>query len=235
MLREECVRTCRRMYDRGLIAAADGNLSVRLGNQHLLVTPGGVHKGFLEPSELIRTDLDGRPGRGERGRPTSELALHTAVYRDRPDVGAVIHAHPPIAVACSVAGVDFDEVLVPEVVFGLGRIATVPYTTPTTDDVPAAAVPYLREHDGLILARHGSLTVGPDLMTAFVRLETIEQTARITWLARTLGSVRPLPADEVTRLQHLAGRLPANGADIEEVVLQAARAVLKRLAGGGSP
>jgi len=215
------------MYERGYVAGTDGNASARLGSRRLLVTPTGAHKGQLEPADLVRTDLQGRPVPGERGRPSGELALHLRVYEERPDVAAIVHAHPPAAVACTLVGIDLGQPVVPESVLALGGVPTVPYATPTTDDLARAVVPYLRDGQGLLLARHGTVTVGADLMTAYCRLETLEHTARILCLARLLGPVQPLAADEVARLQQLSGQPPAP--DLQAVVARATAAVLERL------
>jgi len=228
-LRRQCARVCRLMYERGHVVGTDGNASVRLGRRRLLVTPTGAHKGLLEPADLVRTDLSGRPVPGERGRPSGEIALHVRVYDERPDVAAIVHAHPAAAVACSLAGVDLGQPVVPESVLALGGVPTVPYATPTTDDLARAAAPYLREGHGLLLARHGTLTTGPDLTTAFCRLETLEHTARIVCLARLLGPVQPLAPDEVERLQGLAGSGGERPADLEAIVARATAAVLERL------
>ena len=184
-LRREVVHLCTHMYDRGYIAGADGNVSVRLGTDRIAVTPSGVHKGFLKPADLVITDLDGRP-QGRTTKPTSELAMHLEIYRLRPDVRAVVHAHPPYAIAASVAGVSLAQCLLPEVIFALGSIHHAGYATPTTDDVPAILREPLRHHDALILDRHGTVTLGPDVQTAFNRLESVEHTAKVSAIATRL-------------------------------------------------
>lgn len=190
------------MYEQGYIVAADGNASVRLGNDRIAVTPSGVHKGFLKPVDLVIADLDGNALHG--GRPTSEIRMHIEVYRRRPDVGAVLHAHPPHVLALSVAGVSLGKCILPETVFSLGQIEHAGYATPTTDDVPRAIALRIAEHDALILDRHGTLTVGSDLQGAFNRLEQVEHTAKVSHLAHLLGPVAPLPPEEVERIRRLA-------------------------------
>lgn len=229
-LRAEVVRICRLTWERGYSAGSDGNASVRLGARRLLVTPTGTHKGLLSPGDIVRTDLGGRPLPGERACPSGEIALHVAVYERRPDVLAILHAHPPAAVACSLAGVDLGEPVVPESVLALGDLPTVPYATPTTSDLPAAVAPLLGQRRGLVLSRHGTLTVGPDLLTAFCRLEAIEHTARILCLARALGPVQPLATAEVARLRALGGEPPA----LEATVARITELVMARLTGGGT-
>lgn len=175
------------MHARGLIAAADGNVSVRVGEDRLVVTPTGARKGFLQPIDLVVTDLSGVPVSEERGRPSTELAMHTTIYAVREDVRAVVHAHPPAAVAHSVAGVSLADPLMPEVYCELGEVWTVPYTTPGTEEVSAAIRAAIDGRAALIMARHGSITVGPNLARAYDRLEILEHTARISWMARTLS------------------------------------------------
>jgi len=191
---------CRLAWEKGLIAAKDGNVSVRLDDGHLLVTPAGQTKGDLAPSDLVVTDLRGRPFDGP-ARPSSEVAMHCAVYAERPDVHAVIHAHPPCAVAHTIAGVPL-EPLMPEALVELGRVVTLPFTLPGSDAVPEAVRGPVRAADVLMLSRHGSLCTGPDLRTAYHRLEVLEHTARISLYARQLApDVAPLGRDVQARLR----------------------------------
>ncbi len=201
-LRARLTEVCRWMYERSYIVAADGNASARMGEERIAVTPSGLHKGLLKPADIVITDLDGAPLHG--GRPTSEIRMHVEVYRQRPDVRAVLHAHPPHALALSVAGLSLGKCILPEALFGLGEIRHAGYATPTTDAVPRLIAAQVRNHDGLILDRHGTLTVGDDLQSAFNRLEVLEHTARVSYLAHALGPVAPLPADEVERIRSLA-------------------------------
>lgn len=200
--RVEIARVCALMYERGYIVAADGNVSVRLGANRLAVTPSGAHKGRLRPADLVITDAEGSPLRG--GRPSSEMRMHVEVYRRRTDVNAVVHAHPPHVLAFSVAGKTLGQCILPESILSLGRIVHAGYATPTTEEVPCLIAEQICGHNALILDRHGTLTVGEDLTLAFGRLETLEHTARISWLAQALGPVRPLPPDEVERIRTLA-------------------------------
>lgn len=198
--------TARTIWERGLGAAGDGNLSVRLDRDRVLTTPSASHKGKLRPADLVVVDLDGRV-RGA-GKPSSELVLHLAAYRERPDVGAVIHAHPPHAVALQMAGIPLSELYVSELIFAFGQPATAPYTTPTTSEVGAVLGGYLRCHDVVMMPRHGSVSVGPDLDTAFLRLDALEHSARIALLAHSVGSPAPIPANELSRLYQVAGKTP---------------------------
>ena len=203
----ELVHICHAMYHKGFIASSEGNVSARLGPDRILVTARGVHKGFLRPEQLIETDLDGKPVSDE-GVPSSEIALHLAAYRERPDIAAVIHAHPTTAIACTLAGISLADGTLPEVVTALGAIPTVPYVTPGTRDVGEAIRPLIRQFDALLLARHGSVTVGVTLQEAYSKLEMLEHSAQILFRARLLGGGTPLPETEVTRLLRAGGHNP---------------------------
>ncbi len=197
-VKKDIVRICRTMAERGFVAATDGNVSVRRGDR-LVITPSGVNKGFLIDDDLIETDLAGRVTSGA-GRPSSEIRMHLLVYALRDDVGAVVHAHPPLATAFSLAGVSLARCILPEVVMTLGAIPTTDYATPSTEEVPEVIREPIRRFDAMILARHGTLTVGPDLMSAYNKLEKVEHTAHVTLAARTLGGADTLPVEEIDRL-----------------------------------
>ncbi len=205
-LRAHVVEICRRMYRQGFIAAADGNVSVRLGRDRVLVTPSGLHKGYLEPLDVVVTDLRGRKLGGRR-QPTSEFLLHEAVYAERPDVTAVVHAHPPITVALALAGVSLAQCILSETCLVLGAILVAPYSTPTTEEVPRVLKPYNRQTKAIVMDRHGAITLGRHLEEAYNRLEAMEHAAKITHAARVLGPVAPLPPNEVDKLQALAPKL----------------------------
>jgi L-fuculose-phosphate aldolase len=198
-LRRDLVEVCRRLHDRRLIGAGEGNVSCRLGPDRLLVTPSGASKGHLRPAELAIVDLQGRKIRG-RGRPSTELLMHLAAYAARPDVGAVVHAHPLTAVAFTVAGVAPPNDLLPEAVLVLGRIAVSPFATPGTDEVPRSLSPFWKGHDVILLERHGALALGRDLFQALDRMETLERVCEVAARARALGSCEPLPARAVEKV-----------------------------------
>ncbi|BDG03944.1 class II aldolase/adducin family protein [Anaeromyxobacter oryzae] len=205
--RAELVETCRRLHARDLIGAGEGNVSVRLGPDRFLVTPSGVNKGYLAPGALVVVDRTGAVVAGE-GRASTELRMHLAAYAARPDVLAIVHAHPLTAVALTVAGVPPPDDLVPEAAVTLGPIGLAPFATPGTDELPAALAPLLPHHDVLLLARHGALALGRTLAEAFDRMETLERVARIALAARLAGSCEPLPAAAVDRVLAAAGRPP---------------------------
>ncbi len=199
-LRRTLVDLCHRLHQAGLLVALDGNVSARLTDGSILCTRAGCHKGFVTEDDLVVTDDQGRWLRG-LGRPTSELKLHLACYRARPDVHAVVHAHPPQAIACTVAGVDLDRPLLPEVVLTLGTIPNVPYATTGTEALAEAVGEAVRLRDAVLLDRHGAVTLGRTLLEAFSRLETVEQVARVALLASAAGSLTPLPRDEAVALR----------------------------------
>ena len=187
-------------YGKGYIVGADGNLSVRLADDTVLVTPAGAMKGFLEPHHLAHVDLEGRVLDGGP-RPSSEIGIHLVSYRERPDMRSVVHTHPPHAVALSIAGIDMQLPIIPEVVVTLGGVPTTPYATPGTQELPASIREVVRCSDTLIMKNHGAVTLGTNLMDAFKKLDMIEHTARILWLAHAVrGGVEPLPAEAVAKL-----------------------------------
>ncbi|HVL69887.1 MAG TPA: class II aldolase/adducin family protein [Vicinamibacterales bacterium] len=203
-LRADIVEVGRRMYARGYTASNDGNISVRLDAARLLMTPKSVCKGFMDPAMMCITDLDGRKLAGDRD-PSSEMQMHLEVYRQRPDVNAVVHAHPPIATAFAVAGIPLDRAVLAEVVTTLGSVPIAEYATPSTRELPEAVRKYVKAHDGMLLANHGALTLGSDVFAAYYKMETIEHFAKISFVARMLGGERLLSRDEVARLQGLRG------------------------------
>jgi L-fuculose-phosphate aldolase len=203
--REEIVRVCRLLHEKGYVAATDGNVSVRLSQNRILSTPSGFSKGFLAPEQLVVTDLEGKKvlsyePASRSLEPTSELLMHLEAYRQRPDIGAVIHAHPPICVALSIAGVSLAKCLLPEVVVTLGLIPTTEYATPSSAEGPGVVRDLIANHDALLIQRHGTLTVGQDPFDAYLKLEKVEHLAHVTLILRQLGREAPLPPAEVAKL-----------------------------------
>ncbi len=203
-LREEIVRIGRIMYQKGYISSVEGNLSIRMAPDRILITPSGLHKGFMEPDQMIVVDANGNRisnyGSNRGLRPTSELPMHLEAYKQRPDISAIVHAHPKNAIVLSIAGIPIADCLIPEVIVLLGLIPTAPYSTPSSDENAFAIRTLIRNHDAVMLARHGSLTVGNDLMQAFIRLETLENSSEIGLKLAQLGVHNPLPADEIRKL-----------------------------------
>jgi L-fuculose-phosphate aldolase len=191
---------CRQLADRGLIAGQDGNLAVRVGPDRVLVTPRGAIKALVTAADMVEVDLAGRKRRG-RHNPTSELDLHLRILTRRPDVGAVVHAHPPLATAFSVAGEGFYASVLPELILLCGRVPLVPYGTPGTPEVADRLEPHLPGQDAWLLANHGAVTVGASLDAAWIRMESLEHAARILFAARALGRVNELAPEAVARLK----------------------------------
>lgn len=197
----------RRLLAADLIAAAEGNLSARLPGGTFLVTPSGVSKAALQPGDLLEVDTAGRVV-GGAGRPSTELAMHLAAYAARPDVAALVHAHPVTAVAFTIAGVPWPGDLVPEAAVTLGPVAVAPFAVPGTAEVPASLAPFLPRHDVLLLSRHGALCLGRTVEEAVARMELLERVARMALIARTLGRCEPLPPAAVEAVLRAAGKPP---------------------------
>jgi L-fuculose-phosphate aldolase len=205
--RRDLVEVCRRLAAQGLIGAGEGNVSIRLGPRRLLATPSGVNKGLLEPHQLVVTTTFGEKITGA-GRPSSELAMHVAVYRARPDAQAVVHAHPPTAVALTLAGISLSAPMLPEAVTALGGgIPTAAYATPSTKALADGVAAAIAHTDACLMERHGALALGRDVFEALDRMETIERVAQVLLRAKLLGAnPTPLSAQEIERLLKLSGR-----------------------------
>lgn len=200
-LREQICDVCHKMWQLGWVAANDGNVSVKLEDGTFLATPTGISKSFITPEKLVRISREGEVLEGLKGyRPSSELKMHLRCYKEREDVGAVVHAHPPVATGYAVAGKALDEYSMIETVLTLGSVPVTPYGTPSTDEVPEAIAPYLEEHDALLLKNHGALTVGSDVVTAYYRMETLELFAKISLNAHLLGGAEELSKENIDRL-----------------------------------
>ena len=201
-LRAEIVRIGKLMHQFEFVDGTSGNISARLGPDRILATPSGLAKGFLTPEQLIIVDMDGNlvppvlPGL----KPTSELLMHLEAYRQRPDVNGVVHAHPITSVALSIVGIPLTDCVIPEAVVLLGAIPTTPYATPSSAENQRAISELVKTHDAIVLAYHGSLTVGPTVWDAYLRLESLEHTAKIIAQAHMLGEVKPLPPEQVQKL-----------------------------------
>lgn len=198
-VKRDICKTGRIMYTRGFVVASQGNLSVRIGSDRILVTPAGARKSQLTPDDLVLTDLTGRVVCGS-GRPSSEIRMHLLYYRARPDVRAVCHAHPPTATGFAAAGRALEQPVLPEVVVGLGSIPLAAYGTPGTSDLCASLQSLVRGYDAILLENHGVVTCGPTLDMAYQRLEIVEQFARILLVAEYLGGPRILSCSDVRTL-----------------------------------
>jgi len=203
-LRAEIVEVGRRMYARGYVASNDGNISSRLDDNRLLTTPTAVSKGYMTPDMMVVVDYDGNRLSGER-KASSELKMHLEIYRNRPDVNAVVHAHPPLATGFAVAGIPLTRAVLAEVITTLGSVPIAEYATPSTAELPEAVRKYIKAHDGILLANHGAVTCGDSVTSAYHKMETIEHFAKISLVARLLGREHLISREEVERLQGLRG------------------------------
>jgi L-fuculose-phosphate aldolase len=203
-LRAEIVEAGRRLYARGFVASNDGNISARLDDTRLITTPKSVSKGFMTPDMMVIVDYSGAKLAGDRD-PSSELPMHLEIYRNRPDANAVVHSHPPLATGFAVAGIPLTRAVLAEVITTLGSIPIAAYGTPSTAELPEAVRKYIKAHDGMLLANHGAVTCGVDVMSAYYKMETIEHFARISLVARLLGGEHLISREEVERLQGLRG------------------------------
>ena len=197
--REDIVRVCHLVYDKGWVAANDGNVSIRLDAHRILCTPTAISKRLVEAEDLIICDLEGNKIEG-RHECTSEIAMHTTIYALRPEIGAVVHAHPPVATGFAVAGRSLDKALLPEVIITLGAVPLACYGLPGTPALTAGMLPLIPNYDALLMQNHGCVTYAADVWQAFYRMETVEHFARITFVAEMLGGARPLPKQEVEKL-----------------------------------
>lgn len=208
LAKSQLCQVCRALYDRGYVVGHDGNVSLRLGEDRFLITPSGVSKGRLTPEMLVVCNGEGAVLEGERW-PSSEGAMHWAVYAARPDVNAVVHAHPPAATAWAICRRPLSTPYLTETVSGLGEVPVAPFALPSTPEVPRSVEPYLKDHSALLLANHGALTWGADLWSAFDAMETVEQTAKIYAMVEQLGGGVPLDETQVAALKGLSGRYEA--------------------------
>lgn len=207
-LRREIADVCHLLHVKNFVAATDGNVSARLRDGNILCTPNNMSKGLVRPEDLLVVDMQGQPvgpryGPARLLKPTSEIRLHLEAYKQRPDIRAVVHAHPPVAIALSIAGVSLARCLLPEVIVTLGLIPTLPYAFPASEESAALITEPIKRYDALMLERHGSVTVGSSPMEAYLKLEKVEHTAQITLTLLQLGKEKPFPPSEAARLARL--------------------------------
>jgi L-fuculose-phosphate aldolase len=197
--RQDIIEVGKLVYQKGWVAANDGNITVRMGPDRLLCTPTGVSKGLMHPDDLIICDMQGNKLEGKLER-TSEVAMHLLIYSMRPDVNAVVHAHPPVATGYATAGKPLNLALLPEVIIGLGCVPLVEYGLPGTQALTDPMKPYIPKYDAILMANHGAVCYGEDVFKAFFRMETTEHYARIALVAELLGGATVLPKTEVEKL-----------------------------------
>lgn len=203
-VRKNIIDICKRMWLLGWVAANDGNVSQMLSDKTIIVTPTGISKSMMDEDALVKIDIDGNILQAKEGyKPSSETKMHLRCYKDRDDVKGVVHAHPPTATGFAVAHLDLDRYTMIESIVTMGSVPVTPYGTPSTNEVPEAIAPYLQEHDALLLANHGALTVGTDAYTAYFRMETLELQAKINLVAHQLGGEVEVDKKNIDRLIEL--------------------------------
>ncbi len=198
-MKQDIVEVGKRLYNRGFVASNDGNISIRISEKEILITPTGVSKGYMETSDILKVDINGSVISGKK-MPTSEMKMHLAVYRKRADVQAIVHAHPQKATAFAIVGKTCDKITLPEVIFSLGFISLAEYGTPSTDEVPRSVEKHIGNSDAILLSNHGALTVGKDIYDAYYKMETLEHFASITLYARLLGGEKALNSEQIEEL-----------------------------------
>lgn len=199
-IRTHIVEIGRRVYENGYVAASDGNISARLDDGTIITTPTMICKGRMKESDLVLVDIEGAKLRKEERNPSSEFSMHREVYRLRPEIHAIVHAHPPFGTGFAVANVPLDKPLLSEVILTLGCVPLTAYGTPSTRELVDSLVPFIPHHDALLLANHGAVAYGADLEAAFARMETLEHFAKIALIARLVGQPRELPPEAISKL-----------------------------------
>lgn len=211
-IKDQMCDVCHKMWQLGWVAANDGNVSVKLEDGTFLATPTGISKSFITPEKIVHIDKDANiiEANGDY-RPSSEIKMHLRCYKEREDVGAALHAHPPVATGYAVANVPLDEYSMIETVIAIGSIPVTPYGTPSTYEVPDAIAPYLGEHDVVLLQNHGALSVGADLLTAYYRMETLELFAKISLNAHLLGGAKEISRPNIDKLISMRANYKVTG------------------------
>ena len=204
-IRKEICEVGRRVYQRGYVAANDGNISVRIEADRVLCTPTGVSKGYLSEDMLAICDLDGEQVAGSM-KISSEIRMHLEIYKLRTDINSVVHAHPPTATGFAVAGIELTQCVLPEVIVSLGGVPLAAYGTPGGPDIVEPMKPLLRQYDAVLMANHGVVTLGQHVMDAHFKMETVEHFAKIALVAQQLGAVRTLDDKDVDDLVALRDR-----------------------------
>lgn len=203
-LRKDICQICHLLYDRGYVVSNDGNVSARTERGTVLITPSGVGKGRMTPEMLVETDLEGHILAGDR-HPSSESKMHWMIYRERPDVMAVVHAHPPMSTVFAICRRPLKERYLAEMIIGLGEVPVTEFAMLSTDEVPNSVRPFVQDHDAVLLANHGALTWGSSLLSAFDRMETVEQTAKIYSYVSQLGGGVEMTQEQADTLRSMTG------------------------------
>lgn len=216
-IKKEMCEIGRRVYNRGMVAANDGNFSVRISENEILCTPTGVSKGFMTPEYICKVDLEGNVIQANKGfRPSSEIKMHLRVYKERPDVKSVVHAHPMYATSFAIAGIPLTQPIMPEAVIALGCVPIAKYGTPSTEEIPDAVSEYVQHFDAVLLENHGALAYSDSLLNAYYKMESLEFYAQLLYQSKMLGGPQELSPEQVERLYELRremglkGKHPAN-------------------------
>lgn len=202
----------KRIYMNGFVAANDGNITVKISDNEIITTPTGVSKGFMTPDMLIKVNLNGEIlSHSGKYKPSSELKMHLRVYKERPDVKSVVHAHPPYATSFAIAGIPLTKAIMPEAIISLGCVPIAEYGTPSTDEIPDAVSKYLQHYDAVLLENHGALSYGADLLTAYYKMESLEFYAKLTFISTLLGGPKELSPSQVDKLYEIRKKLGVGG------------------------
>lgn len=211
-LKKQIIDIGKRLWMRGYVAANDGNITVKINDEEILATPTGVSKGFMTNEMIIKLNIyKDNPQKKYNYKPSSEIKMHLEVYRERKDIQAVIHAHPPYCTSFAVAGIPLNKCIIPEAIVSLGAVSIAPYGTPSTEEVPQSIKSLIKKSDVLLLANHGALTIGADLKNAYFKMETLEHSSQIIFQAMQLGKVNMLQEEEVKKLMEVREKMNIQG------------------------
>lgn len=212
----------RRIYNKGMVAANDGNISVKISDNEFLCTPTGVSKGFMTPEYICKVDSEGKVIQANPGfKPSSEIKMHMRVYKERPDVKSVVHAHPMYATSFAIAGIPLTQPIMPEAVIALGCVPIAEYGTPSTDEIPDAVSKYLQSFDAVLLENHGALTYSDSLLAAYMKMESVEFYAQLLFLSKQLGGPQELNEAQVQKLYEIRRKFGMKGKHPADVCLNA--------------
>ena len=202
----------KRIYNKGMVASNDGNISVKISDNEFLCTPTGVSKGFMTPEYICKVDANGNVIEANAGfKPSSEIKMHMRVYRERPDVKSVVHAHPMYATTFAIVGIPLTDPIMPEAVLSLGEVPIAKYGTPSTDEIPDAVAPYLQSYDAVLLENHGALSFSDSLLNAYHKMESVEFYARLLYQAKMLGGPKLLTEQQVEDIYALRKKFGLTG------------------------
>ncbi|MDF2486556.1 MAG: class aldolase/adducin family protein [Herbinix sp.] len=211
-IKEEICEIGKRIYNRNMVAANDGNISVKLNENEFLCTPTGVSKGFMTPEYICKVDKDGKVIEANSGyKPSSEIKMHMRVYKERPDVVSVVHAHPMYATGFAIAGIPLTQQIMPEATITLGSVPIAEYGTPSTEEIPDAVSKYLPNYDAVLLENHGALTYGDSLLNAYHKMESVEFYAQLLFISKQLGGPKELSDDKVQKLYEIRRQFGMTG------------------------